>query len=287
MKKQTKRTIQLFSGVVAGALLARMAYRQNHQLDISSYVYHNDQLPESFHGFRILQVSDLHNARFGFHQKKLIKEVQLATPDIILISGDLIDKRRCHKNNIQPALRFVKEAVRIAPVYYVPGNHEATSEIYPYLKEQLLQMGVEVLGNSMVEFIRNEEAITLIGVKDPKFYLHEPQRFQRNVEHLIQMSDNDFHILLSHRPEYFDFYASCGFDICFCGHAHGGQIRIPKLGGLYAPNQGLFPKYSNGRYVKGNTTMFVSRGLGNSKAPLRIHNHPHLVVVRLCKGPSK
>lgn len=284
MKKQTKRTIQLFSGVVAGALLARIAYRQNHQLDISSYVYHNDQLPESFHGFRILQISDLHNARFGFHQKKLIKEVQLATPDIILISGDLIDKRRCHKNNIQPALRFVKEAVRIAPVYYVPGNHEATSEIYPYLKEQLLQMGVEVLGNSMVEFIRNEEAITLIGVKDPKFYPHEPQRFQRNVEQLMQMSDNDFHILLSHRPEYFDFYASCGFDICFCGHAHGGQIRIPKLGGLYAPNQGLFPKYTNGRYVKGNTTMFVSRGLGNSKAPLRIHNHPHLVVVRLCKG---
>ena len=280
MKKQTKRTIQLVSGAVATALLARAAYRQNHQLDISSFVYHNEKLPGSFHGFRILQVSDLHNARFGFHQKKLMKEIQLASPDIILISGDLIDKRRCRKNNIQPALRFVKEAVKIAPVYYVPGNHEATSEIYPYLKERLLAYGVEVLGNSMVELSRNEEAITLIGVKDPKFYIHEPQRFQHNLQTLKQMSDNQFHILLSHRPE----YAACGFDICFCGHAHGGQIRLPKIGGLYAPNQGIFPKYTNGRYVKGDTTMFVSRGLGNSKAPLRIHNHPQLVLVRLCKA---
>lgn len=284
MKKQTKRTIQLVSGAVATALLARAAYCQNHQLDISSFVYHNEKLPGSFHGFRILQVSDLHNARFGFHQKKLMKEIQLASPDIILISGDLIDKRRCRKNNIQPALRFVKEAVKIAPVYYVPGNHEATSEIYPYLKERLLAYGVEVLGNSMVELSRNEEAITLIGVKDPKFYIHEPQRFQHNLQTLKQMSDNQFHILLSHRPEYFDFYAACGFDICFCGHAHGGQIRLPKIGGLYAPNQGIFPKYTNGRYVKGDTTMFVSRGLGNSKAPLRIHNHPQLVLVRLCKA---
>ena len=283
MKKETKRTIQIISGVMAGGLIARAAYRQNHQLDISSFVYHNEKLPQSFHGFRILQVSDLHNARFGYHQKKLMKEIQLATPDIILITGDLIDKRRCNKKNIQPALRFVKEAVKIAPVYYVPGNHEATSEIYPFLKEQLLSYGVEVLGNSMVEFMRNEESIALIGVKDPKFYLHEPQRFQENVKALKQMSDHNFHILLSHRPEYFEFYAACGFDICFCGHAHGGQIRLPKLGGLYAPNQGIFPKYTNGRYVSGDTTMFVSRGLGNSKASLRIHNHPHIVLVRLCK----
>lgn len=112
-EKTNKRTIQLVSGAVATALLARAAYRQNHQLDISSFVYHNEKLPGSFHGFRILQVSDLHNARFGFHQKKLMKEIQLASPDIILISGDLIDKRRCRKNNIQPALRFVRKQSRL------------------------------------------------------------------------------------------------------------------------------------------------------------------------------
>lgn len=258
-----------------------MAYRQNHILDVDAYTYTHEQIPTSFHGFRILHLSDLHNARFGYHQRKLIKEIQLANPDVIFISGDLIDKRRCKEHNIQPALRLIQEAMKVAQVYYVPGNHEATSEVYPYLKECLLSYHVEVLSNQRIEFCRNKESMTLLGIKDPKFYVGRERQVEQNLKSLKEMSESDFCMLLSHRPELLPLYASHDIKLCFCGHAHGGQIRIPRLGGLYSPNQGIFPKYTCGRYEQGDTTMFVSRGLGNSKAPLRIHNHPHLIVVTL------
>ena len=281
MKKQTKRNLAWLGGTLTLGTLGYVAYKQNHTLDVNTFTYHNDLIPGSFHGFRILHISDLHNARFGFHQRKLIKEIQLADPDIIVISGDLIDQRRATQSNIKPSLRLVKEAMSIAPVYYVPGNHEAASSVYPYVKEQLLSMHVEVLSNSKVEFSRNHESITLLGVKDPRFYRKDEARFEKNLRALKEMSDTSFTMLLSHRPEYIDLYEDCGMDLCFCGHAHGGQIRLPKIGGLFAPNQGFFPKYTSGRYEQGNTTMFVSRGLGNSKAPLRINNHPNLLLVRL------
>lgn len=281
MKKPTKRDFKRILAMTACVGAGYIAYQQNKKLDITKYTYHNEKIPKSFHGFTMLHVSDLHNARFGYHQRKIIKEIQLANPDIIVVSGDLIDKRRCTQDNIKPALRFMEEAMKQAPVYYVPGNHEATSSVYPYLKEQLLSLHVEVLSNSKVEFSRNHESITLLGVKDPKFYQKQSDRFEKTVRALKDMSDTPFTMLLSHRPEQIPLYADCGIDLCFCGHAHGGQIRIPYLGGLYAPDQGIFPTYTNGRYVKDQTTMFVSRGLGNSKAPLRIHNHPQLLSIRL------
>ena len=286
MKKQTKTYLKWLSGALICTAAGCFAYKQNKTLDVNTFTYRNEKIPKSFHGFRILHLSDLHNARFGFHQRKLCKEIQLADPDIIVISGDLIDKRKCTMDNIKPALRLIREAVKVAPVYYVPGNHEATSSIYPYLKEQLLALHVEVLSNSKVEFCRDHESITLLGMKDPKFYRQEPGRFERTLRALKDMGDTPFNMLLSHRPEKMDLYASCGIDLCLCGHAHGGQIRIPRIGGLYAPNQGIFPKYTSGRYEKGDTTMFVSRGLGNSKAPLRIHNHPQLLLIRLCSNEA-
>lgn len=169
----------------------------------------------------------------------------------------------------------------MAPVYYVPGNHEAVSPIYPHLKQVLLDYGVQVLENSKLELSRKEESISILGLKDKKFYPYASDRYFMNLHNLMQTVDTSFSILLSHRPEHFADYAKEGVSLAFCGHAHGGQIVVPKLGALYAPDQGIFPSYTDGIYEHKGCTMVVSRGLGNSRAPQRINNRPQVMVVTL------
>lgn len=270
-------------GIFWGSVLLGAAgcHYANQHLQTDHFVYHHEKVPASFNGFRILHISDLHNTLFGIHQQRLIKQIKAIQPDIIVISGDLLDKRRSTKRNLHRCLSFTSQAMRLAPVYFVPGNHEAASELYPYVREQLLLQQVIVLENSKVTFTRNQESITLLGAKDPRFYRDNPAQFYQRFAALSSMRDAAFTMLLCHRPELIDLYAEQGIDVCFCGHAHGGQVRLPGIGGLYAPNQGIFPRYTNGRYQKQETTMFVSRGLGNSRAPLRIYNRPHLICVTL------
>lgn len=276
-----KKRNYIYMGLAGAGALAALSYQQNHKLDIQALTYKSDKLPTSFHGFRILHISDLHDRQFGKQQKKILKQARLLQPDVIFLSGDMLDRKKTNKENIHKNFAFIKGAVEIAPVYYVPGNHEATSSMYAYLKQFLLDMGVHVLENSKVELSRNEESISVIGLKDPKFYYYDTSRFEENLSNISKLIDTSFCILLSHRPEKFKLYAQYGIDLAFCGHAHGGQVRLPKIGGLYAPSQGIFPKYTNGCYTKDACTMVVSRGLGNSRAPQRINNHPELILVSL------
>lgn len=205
-------------------------------------------------------------------------------PDIIVITGDLIDAQH---TNIDIALNFVKEAIQIAPVYYVTGNHEASLSQYDRLKDGLESVGVSVLDDRVVELERDGEKITLIGLSDPDFTVkgdvfgEVPAMINTKLEKLTNM-ENSYTILLSHRPELFESYVSSGIDLILCGHAHGGQFRLPFIGGLIAPNQGLFPKYDAGVFSDHNTHMIVSRGLGNSIIPFRFNNRPEIVLVELC-----
>jgi uncharacterized protein len=258
---------------------------QNNVVGITRYKYINSKIPKGFDGFRILQVSDFHNKNYHGRLSEKIKKIN---PDIVVITGDLIDRRN---TRIDIAAEFVQELVKIAPTYYVSGNHEQLSGKYVELKEVLGKLKVRNIDNSNVLLKRGGAELRLMGIADPAIQQNEgtylwddsSQYVENSLKKLFNDVDTNFSILLSHRPEKFHVYKKVNVDLVFSGHAHGGQIRIPFIGGLIAPNQGLLPKYTKGIYNEGTTSMVVSRGLGNSVFPLRVFNPPELVVVTLKK----
>lgn len=238
-------------------------------------------LPEAFEGFKIAHVSDLHNAVFGRKNEKLLSLIRAAKPDIIAITGDLIDSRH---TDIDSALAFVEAAAEIAPVYYVTGNHESRLD-FDEIEPRLIAAGARVLRNEAEDIGRGGERIRLAGIDDPSFIRTGGTAEERAAAELEQLGDGGgtFTVLLAHRPELVEVYAGYGAGLVLSGHAHGGQVRLPLLGGLYAPGQGLLPEYDSGLYSLGETQMVVSRGLGNSVAPLRVNNRPELVIVTLSR----
>ncbi len=252
----------------------------NNSLTVSNYICKNKKIPESFGGFRIVQLSDVHNKDF---KGRLSEKVKSLSPDIIVITGDLIDSRR---TDISVAEKLITGLKPIAPIYYITGNHESRIESYPELRAMLEKNGVDVLDGKTVDIEKNGEKISLTGIDDTTFIKSDVPGEKEIVfaEKLGELAGNrgdGFGILLSHRPELIDIYADCGFDLAFTGHAHGGQIRLPFVGGVLTPNQGFFPEYDAGEFRKDGTTVIVSRGLGNSLFPFRIGNRPDIVVCEL------
>ena len=231
----------------------------NTALELNTYTITSSKLPQSFDGYRIAHVSDLHNTEMGKNNEKLLAMLRDADPDMIAITGDLIDSRN---TDIEVALKFVREAVKIAPCYYVTGNHEARVNEYGELKAGMETAGVTVLEDVRTEISMEGATITLIGVNDPSYqtdYLFGDSETVLNTKlEKLHTENGEFTVLLSHRPELFDAYTDHGMDLVLSGHAHGGQFRLPFIGGLVAPNQGFFPEYDAGIYTEGNTNMFVS-----------------------------
>lgn len=276
MKRRKMLTAATLGAAVAGWLLWG-----NSALMTSEYAVTSPKLPAGFDGFRIAQVSDLHNAEFGKGNRNLLERLEKAEPHIIVLTGDIIDSRN---TDIAVSLSFAAEAVKIAPCYYITGNHEARVDHLGF-PEQLRSLGVTVLRNEAVTLQRNGDTITLLGVDDPTFVVDYMTGDCRPVmtaalEKLTE-EERGYTILLSHRPEWFSLYRDFDLDLVFSGHAHGGQFRIPFVGGVIAPNQGFFPDYDAGVFTEGDTTMVVSRGLGPSIILLRINNRPELVVAEL------
>ncbi len=263
-------------------------YWQNNNIVVTNIDYVNSKIPSGFNGYKILQISDLLNKEFGANQKNLISLTKEINPDIIVITGDLIDSRRTNKDNMNIATSYIKSAVDIAPVYYVSGNHESRSDLYEELKIIFEEYGVINMDNTYKNIQLNGVTISLLGLADICFnpidnyeYPNSPFSFDEILRNLKTKSKNNFTILLSHRPELITLYAKENIDLVFSGHAHGGQIRLPFLGGIIAPDQGFFPQYTNGIHRLNSTSLVISRGLGNSLAPQRIFNRPELVVVTL------
>ncbi|MBR3971797.1 MAG: metallophosphoesterase [Ruminococcus sp.] len=256
----------------------------NRNLKVNTYNLSFDNLPKEFENFRIVQVSDLHNCTFGINNAKLLTLIKNSKPDIIAITGDMIDSR---KTNIKIAASFAQEAVKIAPCYYVSGNHEARMpKEYQSLLNELEKSGVTILENKAVKIKRGAQSITLLGAKDPFFIRSKTQELNcdildKSLSEILKDSENDFTVLLSHRPEHLSVYAKHSIDLCLTGHAHGGQIRLPFIGGLFAPNQGFLPKFDAGLFKEQNTTMVISRGVGSSQFPLRFLNPPEIPVAVL------
>ena len=254
----------------------------NTALELNKHTIESNKIPKAFDGYKIAQVSDLHNAEIGEENERLFAMIEAAEPDIIAITGDMIDSRRM---DIQVALDFAKEAIKIAPCYYVNGNHELRVLEYEELKEGLEDLGVIILENAKATITKEDESLTIIGLSDPSLesgyiYTEEGEVLNLYLNKLSKKDDN-YKILLSHRPEYFELYFEAGMDLVLSGHAHGGQIRLPFVGGIIAPHQGFFPKYDGGLYEKDETNMIVSRGIGNSLFPVRFNNRPEVVLIQL------
>ena len=282
MKNISKKRYFIVAAAIVLICLTIWTLWGNTALKIKEYEILSDRIPQSFDGFRIAQISDLHNAEFGEENWKLLKILSQTDPDIIVLTGDLIDSRR---TDLNVALDFAWQAGKIARVYYVSGNHEARVPEYEDLKNGLVKAGVVILENQKVRITREGESITLMGIDDPSFredYLFgDSESVARLAIEDLQNESDGYTILLSHRPELFDTYVDSGVDLVFSGHAHGGQFRLPFVGGLVAPNQGVFPRYDAGRFDEENTTMIVSRGVGNSIIPIRFNNRPEIVVAQL------
>ena len=281
MNHKKKNAIILVAVSIAFVAIVIWIAWGNSALMVNEIKITNDKIPQSFEGFRIAQVSDLHNAELGKDNNKLIEKLNECEPDIIVLTGDLIDSNH---TNLEVALSFARQAIKIAPCYFVTGNHEAwVGSQYEELKTSLENAGVTVLQDEAIELNYGDECIQLIGLNDPDFSERDSFLSESILETKLSQVNisNGFTILLSHRPECFNVYQNKNIDLVLSGHAHGGQIRLPFLGGVIAPNQGLFPKYDAGIYTENGTTMIVSRGIGNSIIPVRINNRPEIVIIEL------
>lgn len=261
-------------------------YYENTKLSISNYNIVNEKIPSSFNNFKIIQISDLHNTKYKKLTDQLVKKIEYEKPNIIVLTGDLIDS---NKTNIDIAIQFIKKIKNIAPIYFVSGNHESSisENCYNELKEKLTENQVIILDDKIDTLKVSNSEINLIGINDPQMthigYFTESEIIENELNS-IEYDNSKYSILLSHRPELFNNYVEKNIDLVLSGHAHGGQIRIPFIGGVVAPNQGLFPKYTNGKFEQNKTVMIVSRGIGNSILPYRINNRPELVIITLRKN---
>ncbi len=272
--------------IVILCLLIIFCFWQNNSLVVSEYKYHTSKIGDDLDGYRIVQISDLHNKSFGKENKRLIQTIKDCKPDVIVVTGDVVDSNR---TNVDIAINFMEQATKLAPVYYITGNHElwVESKEYTEFTNRMAQSDVIWLKDEVVELKKGKESMLLLGLDENS--LGDCGEFGNfTLNQLLERNDNktnreQLKLLLAHEPQYFGEYVKSGVDYIFAGHAHGGQVRLPGIGGLVAPDQGFFPKYTAGEFLQNGTTMVVSRGLGNSIIPIRVFNRPEVVCVILKK----
>ena len=228
----------------------------------------------------IVLISDLHSTLYGKDQSKLVEKIKNIRPDLIILSGDIFD-------DVVPmnGSKLLLSAIStIAPVYYVTGNHEYWSRNVLEIKEILMGFGVEILSDKYMKIEVNGNEIILAGIEDPDKSIYENPYYNQddNMEKAFRELDamSLYKILIAHRPERIEIYKKYSFDLVLSGHTHGGQIRVPFIGnGLYAPDQGFFPKYSGGIYHHEYLTHIISRGLSKKYLIPRIFNPLEIVNV--------
>ncbi|MGP7819788.1 metallophosphoesterase [Niallia sp. 01092] len=275
-----KKKWLLFIMIILIAIL--FSYYQNNAVSTTKITIQSSKIPTSFNEYKIVQLSDLHSKEFGENQLRLVKKVKKLKPNLIVFTGDLVD---ADKYDEAISLALMKQLVSITSVYYVTGNHEWWSGKFDSLEKKLQDAGVEVLRNRNVTIHNGKGQIKLIGVDDPAIDREAPNEaiVDQEMQSALKGLDTSksFTLLLSHRPELLSLYEKHQIDLVLSGHAHGGQVRIPFIGGLVAPDQGFLPKYTAGTYKKGDTTLIVNRGLGNSIIPQRLFNRPEIVEITL------
>lgn len=251
-------------------------------LEISRYEVNSKKLPESFDGFKIVQLSDLHGAEFGEDGMGLVEKVKELEPDIIALTGDFVTD----EGDLAAVEKLAARLTELCPVYFVSGNHEFGSGLAIKVRNILERAGVKYLSNEYLTISRGEDEILLGGVEDPLAYadMLSPDELAQKMN---DAAPDAFKILLGHRNYWMTEYPELPVDLIFCGHAHGGLIRIPGVGGLIGTDRRLFPDFDAGEYNNGRYTLIVSRGLGNSVPIPRVFNRPEIVCVELSSAYAR
>lgn len=251
-------------------------------LEISRYEVASQKLPESFDGFKIVQLSDLHGAEFGEDGMELVDKVGSLEPDMIALTGDFVTD----EGDLAAVEKLAARLVKLCPVYFVSGNHEFGSGLAVKVRNILERAGVKYLSNEYLTINRGDDEILLGGVEDPLAYadMLSPDELAQKMN---DTAPDAFKILLGHRNYWMTEYPELPVDLIFCGHAHGGLIRIPGVGGLIGTDRRLFPDFDAGQFNNGRYTLIVSRGLGNSVPIPRIFNRPEIVCVELSSAYAR
>ena len=251
-------------------------------LEISRYEVKSQKLPESFDGFKIVQLSDLHGAEFGEDGMGLVEKVKELEPDMIALTGDFVTD----EGDLAAVEKLAARLTELCPVYFISGNHEFGSGLAVKVRNILARAGVKYLSNEYLTISRGEDGILLGGVEDPLAYadMLSPDELAQKMN---DAAPDAFKILLGHRNYWMTEYPELPVDLIFCGHAHGGLIRIPGVGGLIGTDRRLFPDFDAGEYNNGRYTLIVSRGLGNSVPIPRVFNRPEIVCVELSSAYAR
>lgn len=273
------------AGVAAGGVLG-LTRAIDARLEVTHYDISSNEIPKSFDGYKIIHLSDAHSDTVP----GLINVIEKEKPDLIVCTGDMTDD---DKRSFKPTLHLVKKLLGVAPVFMVTGNHDVARPDFSELEESLNNLGARFLHNERVILKRGSEVISLSGIGDPAVLTGKliTEKISRAKEELGSFDGYD--ILLFHRANLFELLSGSGFNLILSGHMHGGQIRLPKVGGMVSPKTSILsdnmlrPKYFAGAYTYSDMTMLVSRGLGNPMLLPRLFNRPELISVTLHHNKAK
>lgn len=278
----------LITGAVSlGIAGAAYSYYQNNALQVTRHTL-NIGLPEPV---KLICLADLHGKQFGKNNRRLLEQVRALSPDIIVFPGDTVSAD-CH--NLAPTVKTLRALRRVAPCFLIAGNHEHRSGRWPDIAAKFCAAGVVVLENTQFDGTIHGIPVHILGLDEglavSRFdYVRAACRtlkYADNRARLKTLSQQDgLRIVLSHFPEHYALigalsYSRFPFDLMLCGHAHGGQVRLSKRLALFAPGQGLFPRFCQGLYG-GSPALLVSRGLGNDSPLPRINNRPEIVSITI------
>lgn len=263
------------------------------QFEVNHYVIESEKIKEEH---RAVVIADLHGFSYGKHNERLLQQIEERCPEIILIAGDLIVSK--YSETFPVALEFLRNLVQIAPVYYSFGNHETrlrevqrkNHKAFENYMSEVEKLGVRMLNNETIS-LKECEGIRITGLELPITYYEKgkivPMAENYLKDFLSKPKEEAFDILLAHNPAYAEQYAAWGADITFCGHNHGGLVRIPGIGSLLSPQLTLFPKYDAGRFHFGDKNVIISRGLGTHTFHIRIFNRAELLDISFVLKDAK
>lgn len=274
-KKKIRRLITVLCCLVVLCCLSAFGF----SMKPVNYSVSSDKLSSSVN---VVFISDLHNCFYGgTDQSGLWEAVNASQPDIVIFGGDVIDAW----GGTEYALRIMKMANEKYPCVYTPGNHESMRDDMDEFSKQVSDIGIPILLGNKAEFEVNGQSIRIYGIQEVQSWGRKAPQIDECYDDL---DENYYNILLAHQPEQIDriLRSDKHFDLILSGHAHGGQWRLPKLldQGLYAPDQGIFPKYTSGQYSYDSTTHIISRGLARPVRMIfipRIFNRPELSVIKI------
>jgi len=285
--KSNKKRVRFFPVILLFFILmiALLLIDSSFRIVTTEYELYYNNFPESFDGFRIVLLADIHDTEFGKDSSRLISLVRDANPDIIALAGDLMnaaDNGRSMELQLKTIETLVTGLTQIAPVYFVNGNHDIvfknneSGDLLLLLETQ----GVRVINHKYVRLESGSDIIVLGGV-DLTYGSAGKKKTRAFLDDMISSENDAFTIVIEHRNNNLALYSEYGIDLVLSGHAHGGIIRLPFTDGLLGQKREWFPEHTDGVYTMGNTNMLVSRGLSNRTAVPRFLNNPHIAVAIL------